>query len=385
MAYAIENRTKEDILEVVIQDGLLNINKAVQILLNASMVLQRKQFLGAEPYERTESRQGYANGFKDKKLNTRIGELELKVPQTRDSKFYPTCLEKGLRSERALKAALAEMYIQGVSTRKVTKIVEELCGFEVTSTQVSRATQALDKELENWRTRPLGSFPYLILDARYETVRHGGVVMDLAVLIATGVDPQGRRQVLGVSVSLSEAEVHWREFFKNLQARGLHGTECITSDAHSGLKAALKARFTGVKWQRCQFHLQQNAQSYVPQQSMKKEVGATLKRIFNANDRDEADRLMTLAIEKYTKPAPKLAEWIEKNIIEGLTVFQLPESHRKRLRTSNSIERLNREIKRRTRVASIFPNEASCLRLVSAILMEVSDEWESGKSYLNMK
>lgn len=384
MTHKDENSLNNDILELFTSEGLGGMSKAVKILMNAAMLLEREQYLGAAAHERTEERRGYANGFKPKTINTRIGQLELSIPQTRDSQFYPNSLEKGLRSERALKLALAEMYIQGVSTRKVAKITEELCGFNVSSTQVSNATKLLDEELERWRNRPLGCFKYLILDARYEKVRHGGSVIDCAVLIAIGIDSSGHRQVLGASVSLSEAEVHWRDFLKSLQQRGLHGIELITSDSHKGLKAALKTMFSGVKWQRCQFHLQQNAQAYVPRQDMKETVGQEIRKIFNCGDRTEANRLLKLAVENLSKTAPKLSEWMETNIPEGLTVFELPEQHRKKMRTSNSLERVNKEIKRRTRVATIFPNEASCLRLVSAILMETSEEWETGKAYICM-
>lgn len=384
MIHKQDNSLNAEILEILSKEGLGGMNEAVRILMNAAMLLEREKYLGAASHERTEDRRGYANGFKPKTLQTRIGPLELEVPQTRDSQFYPNCLEKGLRSERALKIALADMYVNGVSTRKVAKITEELCGFHVSSTQVSNAAKLLDEELGKWRNRPLGSFPYLILDARYEKVRHGGTVIDCAVLIAIGVSSTGQRQVLGVSVSLSEAEVHWREFMKSLQQRGLHGIELITSDSHKGLKAALKAVFSGIQWQRCQFHLQQNAQAYVPKHDMKEIVGQEIRKIFNCGDRAEANRLLALAVEKYAKTAPKLSEWMEINIPEGLTIFELPEAHRKRLRTSNSLERVNKEIKRRTRVATLFPNEASCLRLISAILMEISEEWETGKAYLTI-
>lgn len=382
MAYTYENSANNEILELINEEGFSGLGKAVELLVNNAMRLERQQYLKAKPYERSEERQGYASGYKAKTIKSRLGELTLSVPQTRDSGFYPSCIEKGLRSERALKLALAEMYVQGVSTRKVAKITEELCGFEISSAQVSRAAKLLDEELEKWRNRPLGKFPYLLLDARYERVRHGGCVIDCAVLIAKGIDVNGHRQILGVSVSLSEAEVHWREFFKSLQKRGLHGVELIVSDSHSGLKAALKSTFTGVKWQRCQFHLQQNAQAYVPKYDMKKEVAKDIREVFNAGHRQEADFKVKKLIEKYEKMAPDLAKWAETNVPEGLTVLDFPDSHRKRLRTTNSVERINREIKRRTKVATIFPNQASCLRLVSAILMEISEEWETGKRYL---
>jgi transposase-like protein len=371
-----------DAVELLIANGFDDMGKSLKILLNTAMLIERERYLGAGHYERTEEREGYANGFKAKTVKTRIGELELSVPQTRDSQFYPQSLEKGIRSERALKLSLAEMYINGVSTRKVAKITEELCGFEVTSQQVSRSTQLLDEELEVWRNRPLGCVPYVFLDARYEKVRQGGHVLDAAVLIAVGVDESGSRQVLGVSVKLSEHEVHWRDFLKSLQVRGLYGMLLFTSDAHSGLRAALRAVFPTVPWQRCQFHLQQNAQSYVPKQEWKTEVARDIRYIFTASTLTEAERLLNLSIDRWKEKAPQLALWMEQNIREGLSVFQFPEEYRKRLRTSNIVERVNKEIKRRTRVACIFPNEASCLRLVTAIVLEISDDWGTGNRYL---
>jgi len=358
--------------------------------MNEAMRIERSEFLQAAPYQRSEERVGYANGFKDKTVDTRVGKIGLQVPQVRGLPadlvgFYPQSLEKGLRSERALKLAIAEMYVSGVSTRKVAKITQELCGFEVSSGQVSRATRVLDEELEGWRNRPLGEIPYLVLDARYEKVRHGGHVVDVALLLAIGVQADGKRSVLGVSVSLSEAEVHWRTFLTSLLERGLHGVRFLVSDDHAGLKKARVATLPSVPWQRCQFHLQQNAQSYVPKVAMRKEVAQTLRDVFNAPDRVEADRMLGLLVKRYQESAPALAQWAEENIPEGLTVFLLPKAHRLRMRTSNSLERLNREIKRRTRVVSLFPNEASLLRLASALLVETDDDWQTGKIYLNMK
>jgi putative transposase len=360
---------------------------ALQLLMNASMLLERQQHLQALPHQRTEERTGYANGFKDRELQTRLGALELRVPQVRDSAepFYPQSLDRGLRSERALKIALAEMYVQGVSTRKVAAITERLCGFSVTSAQVSRAAAELDTVLEAWRSRPLGQMPYLILDARYEKVRQAGVVQDAAVLIAIGIGLDGKREVIGVSVALSEQEAHWRDFLKGLVARGLTGLQYIVSDAHQGLSAARQAVFGSVPWQRCQFHLQQNAQSYVPKKEMKSQVARDLRAIFNAPDRAAAEALIRAAVERYAKSAPKLSAWIDANVSEGLTAFALPPGHQRVLRTSNGLERVNKEVKRRTRVATMFPNEASCLRLVSAVLMEISEDWISGKAYLTFQ
>ena len=385
MAHQPDSSVVETVVQLLCESGLSQMAEAVRIMLNEAMRLERCQALEAGPYERNERRRGYANGFKPKTLNTRVGSITVEVPQTRGVDFYPSALEKGVRSERALKLAVAEMYVQGVSTRKVTGIMEQLCGFEVSSTQVSRAAQLLDEELTAWRQRPLGEVPYLVLDARYEKVRHGGSVVSCAVLIAVGIEPEGHRTLLGVSVSLSEAEVHWRDFLAGLQDRGVHGIRLIVSDDHAGLKAAREARFPGVPWQRCQFHLQQNAGHYVPRLSMRGDVAADLRAIFDAPDRSEADRQLGLAVRKYEKSAPKLAAWLSANVPEGLTVFAFPAAHRRRLRTSNLLERLNKEIKRRTRVATLFPNEAALLRLVSAVLMEISEEWETEKVYLRME
>jgi len=375
----------DDVVELLAEHGFGGMAQAIEILMNEAMKLERNEALGAGPYERTVERRGYANGFKDKNVKSRLGELNLRIPQARGVEFYPSTLERGERSERALKLAVAEMYVQGVSTRKVAAITKELCGLDVNSSQVSRAARQLDEELEAWRNRPLTEHPYLILDARYEKIRHAGSVVSCAVLIAIGVNDLGKRSVLGVSVSLSEAEVHWREFLASLQDRGLHGVKFIVSDDHKGLKAAREARFTGVPWQRCQFHLMQNAMAYVPKMSMRKQVAADIRSVFNAPDRNEAERLLKQTIAKYAGSAPKLAEWIETNVHEGLAVFMLPAAHRRLLRTTNMLERVNKEIKRRTRVATLFPNEASALRLISAVLVEISEEWETGKRYLNMQ
>ena len=386
MAHQPDNNVIETVVQLLCESGMDRVAEAVRLMLNEAMRIERSQVLEAAPYERSEKRLGYANGYKPKTLATRMGAMTVQVPQVRgDIDFYPSALERGVRSERALKLAVAEMYVRGVSTRKVTGVMEQLCGFEVTSTQVSRASQLLDEELTAWRNRPLGLVRYLYVDARYEKVRQGGAVVSCAVLIAVGVMEDGRRSVLGVSVSLSEAEVHWRDFFAGLQGRGLHGVGLIISDDHAGLKAAREARFPGVPWQRCQFHLQQNAAHYVPKLSLRAEVARELRAVFDAPDRAEADRRLALVVKKYEKAAPQLSAWLEANVPEGLTVFQFPAAHRRRLRTSNLLERTNKELKRRTRVATLFPNEAALLRLVSAVLMETSEEWESENIYLNMK
>jgi len=385
MTQQTEDTTIRTVFEIINAGGMENLGEAISILINEAMKVERSSVLNAQPWQRTDSRTGYANGFKDKTVMTKLGKLLLNVPQVRgDVEFYPSALEKGIRSEKALKLAMAEMYIQGVSTRKVTSVLKKLCGLEISSTQVSNASKLLDEELEKWRNRPIGRIQYLQIDARYEKVRQDGMVLSCAVLVATGVMEDGKRTILGTSVSLSEAEIHWRNFLLDLKKRGLHGVKLITSDDHSGLKAALRSVFPSVPWQRCQVHLQRNAVPYVPKMDMRKGVAIDIRNIFNAPDQAEAQRLLDFSIEKYKKSASRLSEWMETNIPEGFTVFSLPENQRKKLRSTNMVERLNREIKRRTRVATLFPNEASLLRLVSAILSETSEEWETGGRYLSM-
>jgi putative transposase len=374
-----------EVVGILNEHGFDGVSRCVEILINEAMRIERNNALKAGPYERSENRKGYANGFKPKTVRSRIGNLTFEVPQVRgDVSFYPSALERGIRSERALKVAIGEMYVNGISTRRVTKVVEEMCGLQISSSDVSRASALLDEELNKWRNRPLGTIKYLILDARYEKVRIDGSVVSAAVLIATGVQPDGHRSVLGVSVSLSEAEVHWRSFLTSLMERGMHGVVCVTADDHSGLTAALNAVLPGVKRQRCQFHLQQNAGHYVPKVSMREEVAASIRAVFNAPDKTEANRLLQQAIVKYKKKASQLAEWMDINIPQGLTVFDLPEKVRKKLRTTNGVERLNRELARRTKIAGLFPNTDSLLRLSSALLMEISEEWETGKAYIKL-
>jgi putative transposase len=385
MTHQAHPSVTREVVQVLAEHGFDGMAQVMELLFNECMKIERQQALGVGPYQRGTARRGQANGFKPRRLKTRIGPLELAVPQVRGSKFYPRALERGSRSEKALRLALAEMYVQGVSTSKVTKITEELCGCEISSSDVSRATALLDEDLAKWRSRPLGQVKYLILDARYEKVRHGGSIVDCSVLVAIGVDAEGRRSVLGVSVSLSEAEVHWREFFKSLIERGLYGVELITSDAHAGLKEARKACFSGVPWQRCRFHLMRNALAHVPREEMKREVIDDLRSVLDSADEHTAGEQLGRVVRKYQKTAPKLAQWMEENVPESFAVFRLPPTHRQRLRTTNMLERLNRELKRRTRVATLFPNEASLLRLVTAVLMELSEEWETGKRYVTFE
>lgn len=383
------NPNKDDsILQTVIEafsvDGVDGMKTLVEAVLNAAMRVERQQAISAAPYERSDERRGYANGFKQKTLNSRMGALDLQIPQARGVAFYPGCLEKGLRSEKALKLAVAEMYLKGVSTRKVDAITRELCGLEISSTQVSRMTKELDEEFEAFRNRPLGVFKYLMLDAIYLKVRHCGTVIDQAVLIAYGINQFGKREILGGSVGLSEAEVHWRKFLESLQKRGLTGLELVTSDDHAGLRAALRGVFPSVPWQRCQFHMSQNAQHYVAKQYLREEIAGAMKDIFNSSSLLAAQTMAKEVGKRFARKAPDFVKWLEENINEGLTCYRFPKKHRKRIRTSNGAERVNREVRRRARVAALFPNEESALRLVTAILIEIHEEWITGKVYLDM-
>lgn len=360
------------------------VRRVLELLYNGVMKLERQSHLGVEPYERSDDRQDHANGYKDKKYKTRMGSLDLKVPQTRRTDFYPLCLTRGTRAERALIISIAEMYFKGVSTRKVAAITKQLCDLEISSSQVSAMAKELDEEFEDFRTRPLGECPYVYLDATYVKVRHSGSVISMATLIAFGVNTEGKREILGISASLSEAEVHWRAFLESLLQRGLKGVQLVIGDDHAGLTSALQCVLPAVPRQRCQFHMFQNAQNYAPKKSMIKDIVGAMKRIFHSPDRTSAEETKRLTIKKFEKKAPEFARWFETNIDEGLTCLAFPEEHRKRIRTTNGLERVNREVKRRTRVATLFPNPESALWLVTGVLIGIHEEWMTGRAYLDM-
>ena len=378
------NELMLELFEVLNNNQSEGIRSLLEGILNSLMKLERENAIQAKPYERNPDRQGYSNGFKERTLNTRMGALDLQIPQVRGLSFYPQCIEKGSRSERALKLAVAEMYLKGVSTRKVESITKVLCGMDFTSTQVSRATKELDEEFEIFRNRLLGSFKYIFLDATYLKIRHTGTVINQSVLIAYGINNEGKREIIGASTSLSEAEVHWRTFLESLVKRGLNGLELITSDDHAGLQKARQKVFPSVPWQRCQFHMSQNAQSYAPKKSLKEPIGQAMRDIFNSPDLDDAKQRAKTTAEKFMKKAPEFSSWLENNIEEGLTCFNFPRSHWIKIRTSNGLERVNREIKRRTRVAVLFPNAEAALRLVTGVLIEIHEDWITDKIYLKM-
>ena len=384
-----------DLFDLLTKHGTDAMAHAFAATLNIAMRLEREQHLGAGEFQRSANRSGYANGYQAKQMDTPAGRISVQVPKTRplpgqpdDHKpFYPQVLTRGSRACRAVNATLAQMYVQGVSTRDVQAVMAELGLEGVTSAQVSRATAELDEELRAWRERPLGTVERLILDARYEKAREGGVVRDVAVLTAVGILPDGSRSVLGVSVALSEAEAHWRDFLDSLVARGMRGVELVTSDHHAGLQAARQAVLPAVPWQRCQFHLANNAIHHAPTQAVKATIGKQLSQVWNAPDRAEADRRLAELIAEHEPKSPRLAAWLGENAPEGLTVFALPPAQRKKLRTSNGVERpIQQELKRRTRKIRVFPNAESLLRLCSALLVEVDDDWQaSTRRYLPAK
>jgi len=384
----ISNKTNQFLIHEVLEDfmknGINELKESMERLFNQLMLAEREDFVGAAPYERTPHRKDYCNGFKEKSLLTRSGELELLVPQTRSSNFYPSCLEKGEQVEQALKLALAEAYVQGVSTRRMKAVTEELCGKEISSTQISRFAEVLDEEVKKFKNRSLGSCEYVYLDADYEKVRYEGSVRSLAILKAVGVNDEGIREILGISCSLSEAEVHWRGFLEDLIKRGLHGTKLVISDSHKGLRAALNAVFPSVRWQRCLFHLAQNACAYAPNKSMRSEISKAVREVYQALDRKEAETRLRSVVEKHKDKAKGFCEWLEEHFIEGLTFYEFPKEHWKKIRTVNVVERINQEQKRRTRVARLFPSIKSCERLVVTIAMRIHEEWGSGKKYLTM-
>jgi putative transposase len=341
-------------------------------------------FLKAEPYTRTEERRGYRNGYKPRTLKTRVGQLELMVPKDREGRFQTELFEKYQRSEKALVLSIMEMYIQGVSTRKVKKITEELCGLEISKSQVSTLVKGLDKDVQKWRMRPLTKrYPYLVVDARYERIRRDGSIIPQGVLIVVGIDAEGYREVLGVWCADSESESSWSGVFRELKERGLHGVSYVVSDDHTGLTKAIACQFQGAIWQRCQVHFIRNVLSKVSKKDRGR-VLTYLRDITSASSIETARERLTDAVEALQVSHPKAANLLDDHGEEMLAVYALPEHHRKRMRTTNMLERFNEEIKRRTRVIRIFPNEQSCIRLVSALAMEENENWMERK-YLNME
>jgi len=356
------------------------VQEAVQQVLETEMT----ETLGAGKSERNAARRGYRSGYYERSLVTRVGKLEIRVPQDRDGRFSTELFERYSRSEKALVGALVEMYVHGVSTRKVKAITEELCGHEFSPSAVSRLNVKLDESLTLFAERPLDEeFPYLILDARYERVREGGVVRRRAVLIALGVNWDGRRCVLGVELANRESRTTWKDFLARLVERGLHGVEFVVSDDHDGIKYAAMQTLPGAVWQRCYVHFLRNALDHLPRKA-DDDCLTELRWIYDRRLLVEARADLAAWLNRWQSKYAKLCDWVEENIEETFTFFRLPLVHHKHMRSTNLLERFNEEIRRRTYVVRIFPNAESCLRLVRALAAEQHEEWQEGSRYLNM-
>ena len=358
----------------------LMVQKNLQKILESEF----ENYLQAKPYERTAQRKGYRNGSYPRKLKTRVGTIELDVVRDREGNFSTELFRRYQRNEQAFVLTMIEMYLQGVSTRKVKHVVEELCGTSVSRSTVSNLTKGIEDSISNWRSRKLtGEYPYLVIDARYEDIRENGVVTSKAVLVVIGIKDSGKREILAVEIGDSENEQEWSGVFQGLKARGLKGVVYVVSDDHKGLVGALKREFQGASWQRCQVHFMRNFISKLSPKE-RKEYVTKLKDVFSAPDIAQARERKNRLVEELETKRVRLANWLDEEIESCFTVYTLPAEHRKRMRSTNMIERLNQELLRRSRVIRIFPNESSCLRLFGSMCMEQSEQWETGRKYLDM-
>jgi putative transposase len=379
-------RPVEEIAQGTLLDDPGFLKEIVERVLQELLEAEMTEHVGAAPYERSEGRKGHRNGHKPRTLRTRVGTLNLLVPQDREGTFSTRLFSRYQRNEKALVLALMEMYIEGVSTRKVKEVTEALCGTSFSKSLVSSLAGRLDAELEAWRSRPLEAqaYHYLFVDARYEKARVGHRVVSQGVLIVSAVRNDGLREIVAVAVADTESETTYQELFRSLKRRGLRGVELVTSDDHEGLKAAISRHFQGASWQRCQVHYARNLTGMVGI-AKRKELAAGLRGVFAAATREQALRGAQELADAWRASHPKVAEHLEEHIEECLSCLAFPEPHRKRIRTTNGQERLNQEIKRRTRVVRIFPNRQACLRLVTALAVERSEEWLTGRRYLDMR
>jgi len=361
-----------------------SIRELLREVLQEVLEQEMTEAIGAEKGERSPGRLGYRSGYYGRALVTRVGKLELRIPQDRQGHFSTQIFERYQRSEKALVSALAEMYIQGVSTRKVKAITEELCGHAFSASAISAVNKTLDESLERFAKRPLEEdYPYLVLDARYEKVRQEGVIRSQAVQIAIGIKDEGRRQVLAVELANRESQTSWKDVLLELKSRGLRGVEFVVSDDHAGLKRAIAEVIPEAVWQRCYVHFLRNALDHLPRKAVD-DCRQELRWLYDRRDLSEAQKDMTQWLERWGTRYPKLCEWVEENIGETFSFYRLPLQHHKHLKSTNMLERFNEEIKRRTRVVRIFPNEASCLRLIRALAVETHEGWLEASRYLNM-
>ena len=371
-------------VKAVLAESADPIREVVEATLQQILECEMDELLQARRNERSEERTGYRSGSYERSFITRVGKLELRVPQDRAGRFRTELFERYQRSEKALFAALTEMYVQGVSTRKVKAITEELCGHAFSASSISEITKQLDEQLEAFSTRRLEEdYPYLIVDARYERIRIGGAIRSQAVLIAIGINWDGRRCILGVELADRESRNSWREFLLSLRERGLRGVELVVSDDHAGLRAAVREVMPEAPWQRCYVHFLRNALDHLPRRR-DDDCLRELRWLYDRRDLGEARRDLAAWLAKWQSRYAKLCDWVETNIEETLTFYRLPAQHHKHLKSTNMLERLNEEIKRRTHVVRIFPNEPSCLRLIRALAVEMHENWIEATRYLNM-
>lgn len=375
----------EDTLHHLISGDDQGISMLLKEALNQILEHQRTEQIEAAPYERTDSRQGLRNGYKPRKLNTRVGTLNLRVPQVREGVFSTELFKRYQRSEQALVLALMEMVVNGVSTRKVSRITEELCGTEFSASTVSGLCKQLDPIVSGWKSRPLGgqAFPFVLVDALIVKIRENGRVQPHSALLAVGINSEGHREILGFEIGDSESEDSWKEFFTSLKHRGLSGVDLLVSDDHRGLVNAIQTCFQGVTWQRCQTHFTKNILDKCPK-SLQSELKSRLRPVFEASDTKTARLLAKGIQEQYAIKAGRAVETLDRGLEDAIAVLTLPEYYRRRLRTTNSVERLNQEVRRRERVIRIFPNPESATRLIGAVLMEKHEEWSEGRSYFDM-
>ena len=373
----------ESVQRLFAGDGQLG--HLLEAVLNQVLNAQVAEQLQAAPYERSEQRQGYRNGYKPRQLTTRVGALTLLVPQVRDGQFSTELFARYQRSEQALVLTLMEMVVNGVSTRKVARITEELCGTSFARSTVSDLCRALDPLVTSWNERDLrGSrYPFVLVDALVVKVREEGRVRAVSALVATGVNAQGYREILGLRLGDSESERTWQDFFTWLKERGLSGVDLLVSDHHGGLVKAVRQQFQGATWQRCQTHLSTNIADATPK-TLQDEIHARLRPIFDAPDEATARTLLASFVADYQSKAPAAVATLERGFDDATAVLALPAPYRKRLRTTNGVERFNEEIRRRERVIRIFPNRASVIRLVGALLLEQDEVWTTGKRYFEM-
>ena len=359
-------------------------SKLLEEIFNQVLLAQSSEQLRAEPYERTAERTAYRNGYRNRELTTRVGTITLRVPRHRNGQFSTELFARYQRSEQALVLAMMEMVINGVSTRKVEQITEELCGKKFSKSTVSALCKNLDPMVEAFRTRPLHChYPFLMVDAIYVKVRENGRIQSRGLLIAIAVNEEGHREIIGFQLANSESESSWGELFSSLKDRGLKNVDLVTSDDHKGLVNAIRRHFQGTSWQRCQTHFSRNMLDHTPK-ALQPEVKEELRRLYESVDLESARKVRDQIIKTYESKAPKATALLDEAFDDITAVLALPLKYRKRLRTTNGVERLNQEIRRRERVIRIFPNAASVIRLMGALLMEHDEKWQTGRKYFDM-